>query len=234
MGCVPYASSYRTSPGRIARPAASALVQPVGPSRVRVEGEDGPGARAPRARRRTRGQAARVPRLEEQPVVRVHDQHVLVATARRARGRRVAVPGIAALDPVGLRLRLHRDRIAGRPARRARIALRRVVEGHGLERLRAGHDGVRHPVDRRGARRRLRSPGCIPFAAPIHAMNAALAGSTGAALTSTFHQLSAGKSGSGPGSGPPSTGWPASGAASAAARRPRKAARAPALTCSSR
>src|ERR1035437_852736 len=45
--------------------------------------------------------------------------------------------------------------------------------------------------------------GCMPFAAPIHAMNVALCASTGAALTSTFHQLSAGKSGRGPGSGPP-------------------------------
>ena len=39
----------------------------------------------------------------------------------------------------------------------------------------------------------------MPFVAPIHAMNVALFASTGADVTSAFHQLSAGKSGSGPG-----------------------------------
>ena len=38
---------------------------------------------------------------------------------------------------------------------------------------------------------------------PIQLMNAALFGSTGADVTSTFHQFEAGKRGSGPGSGPP-------------------------------
>jgi hypothetical protein len=40
----------------------------------------------------------------------------------------------------------------------------------------------------------------------MYAMNAADPPSTGAPLTSTFHQLSGGKRGSGPGRAPPSTG----------------------------
>src|SRR5712692_6840312 len=42
----------------------------------------------------------------------------------------------------------------------------------------------------------------------MNAMNAAEPGSTGAALMSRVHQLSAGKRGNGPGRGPLATGWP--------------------------
>src|ERR1700690_654323 len=45
----------------------------------------------------------------------------------------------------------------------------------------------------------------MPRPAPIQLMKVALLGSTGAFVTSTFHQLSAGKRGRGPGSGPPWT-----------------------------
>jgi hypothetical protein len=45
-------------------------------------------------------------------------------------------------------IRLDRDRIAGRPAWRAHVALRRVVERNGLERLRARDDDIRHAIDR--------------------------------------------------------------------------------------
>src|ERR1051326_8432522 len=59
-----------------------------------------------------------------------------------------------------------------------------------------------------GADGSLLSPpksGCIPRVGPMKLMYAALCGSTGALLTSAFHQFVSGKSGSGGGSGPPTT-----------------------------
>ena len=100
--------------------------------------------------------------LVEDPVVAIDDQHVPVAVGVRI------VAGQPALDPLLLRLRLVGDRIAGRTAGRGDVALVVVVERHRQERLRAGHDDVRHPVDRR--RRSPLSPpksGCMPRVAPM-------------------------------------------------------------------
>ena len=103
----PNTSSYRTSPGRMARPAASALVQPSGRRRFESRGKTAPEPASPGAGRRARGDAARVPRLEEEAVVAVDDEHVLVAAD-------AGVPRVAPLDPLRLRLRLHGDRVARR------------------------------------------------------------------------------------------------------------------------
>src|ERR1700682_4132408 len=68
--------------------------------------------------------------------------------------------------------------------------------------------------------------GCNPWLAPIQLMRAVLFVSTGAALTSRFHQLSGGKRGSGAGSGPPCTAWPRAGdAPGASVMRATRAAR---------
>ncbi|MEA2417227.1 MAG: hypothetical protein QOI58_3884 [Thermoanaerobaculia bacterium] len=81
--------------------------------------------------------------LVQHPVVAIDEQHVPVAIGVRIVARQ------SAFDPLLLRLRLLGDRIARRTSRRGDVAFNVVVEGHGKQRLRAGDDDERHPVDRR-------------------------------------------------------------------------------------
>ena len=97
-----------------------------------------------------------------------------------------AAAGHITLDEVRLCLGLFRDGISRQPSH-ARVALVAVVEGHRHPRLIAGDDHVRNAV-----RRRAEVWVELTSSTPIQETNCAEPGSTGAALTSWFHQLVAG------------------------------------------
>jgi hypothetical protein len=80
--------------------------------------------------------------LEEQPVVAVDDEQVAIATG-------VGGTGIAAFEPLRLRLCLLGNRVAGWPAGSSGIALFGVVEIDRHERLVSRHGGIGDAVDLR-------------------------------------------------------------------------------------
>ncbi len=123
----------------MARPAASALVHVSGRRWFVVEREHRARAGLPSA---ARGVPVERVQLVEDPVVAIDDEHVPIAVRVEPR------PGSPPSIQPRLRLRLLGNRIAGRTARRAGVALLAVVdERHRHERLAAGHDDVRDPVD---------------------------------------------------------------------------------------
>ncbi len=123
----------------MARPAASAEVQPSGRRTLVARSNTAPGAGLPAT---GLGVPTRGPGFEQEPVVAVHDDEVAVAD--------VSSSGDAPLDQAGHGARLRRDRVAGRATRGAVIALV-PVSGPGDRRqgLRAGHPDERDAVGRR-------------------------------------------------------------------------------------
>ena len=128
----------RTRPGRMASPAASALVHVSGLRRFVSSGHTAPD---PAAQRPGTGSHLRAYRLVQQPRIAVDDQHVAVAATAATRD--------AAFDPPRLVARLRGNGVAGRRSGRASVTLVCVVEHDRFERLRPRDDHVRHAVDDR-------------------------------------------------------------------------------------